>query len=317
MNKSRTSGRLKIVIISITAAMAAYLGLSILGAAAAMNIPRLPVQGTPSDVGLSYSDVSFHSRGDNISLKGWFLPSARQSVIIIIHGGFQNRLDPLVKTIDLSKDLVNSGYNVLLFDLRGRGESGGKGYSLTAEDKDIGGAVDFLKHKGFSAENIGIIGFCSGAAGTCIYTAENNDVGAIVLDGCFTSVNDMLYSQAAKDGIPGIIVDGFFPSVKLAARIFYGFREKDPILFVGQITCPIFFIHEDHDNLISTADFRALLSAAVNSQNISWQVDDALHSLAFTTYPEEYASKISAFFDATIGTSSIFTASLQSDSAGN
>jgi hypothetical protein len=48
-----------------------YLRLSILGSALIMHIPRLPVNGSPSSVGLTYEDVAFSGRGGSLTLKGW------------------------------------------------------------------------------------------------------------------------------------------------------------------------------------------------------------------------------------------------------
>jgi hypothetical protein len=107
--------------------LAIYVGASIFGASACMRIPRLPLQeSSPASVGLEFQNVSFTSRTDGVELKGWFLPASSDSVILIVNGGFQNRVDPIVGTLNLSRDLVNRGYNILLFDLRGRGESLGE-----------------------------------------------------------------------------------------------------------------------------------------------------------------------------------------------
>ena len=149
-----------------------------------MEIPRLPVVYSPASLGVPYEDVAFKSRGDNVTLKGWFVPGSKRDVILIVHGGFQNRIDDNVDTGGLTHALVEKGHNVLLFDLRGRGESEGRGLSLSNIGPDIGGAVDYLESRGFSTDNICILGFCSGAAATCIYASENS-VGAIILDGLF------------------------------------------------------------------------------------------------------------------------------------
>ena len=102
-----------------------YVALCAMGAVLAMRIPRLPLKGSPASAGLTYTDVSFPSRNSNFTLDGWFIPGTGNKTIIIVHGGFQNRLDENVDTLDLTKSLVADGYNVLLFDLRGRGESQG------------------------------------------------------------------------------------------------------------------------------------------------------------------------------------------------
>jgi pimeloyl-ACP methyl ester carboxylesterase len=139
----------KIAARTITVIVILYIGLSILGAILVMNIPRLPINGSPSSVGLTYSDVSFPARGDGVTLKGWYLPSQGNSIIIIVHGGFQNRIDFDVDTLGLALDLTERGYDLLLFDLRGRGESEGRGRSLSNIEQDIGGAIDYLNSKGY------------------------------------------------------------------------------------------------------------------------------------------------------------------------
>jgi len=122
-----------------------YVALCAMGAVLAMRIPRLPLKGSPASAGLTYTDVSFPSRNSNFTLDGWFIPGTGNKTIIIVHGGFQNRLDDNVDTLDLTKSLVADGYNVLLFDLRGRGESQGTGLNILTNEDDIGGAVDYLR----------------------------------------------------------------------------------------------------------------------------------------------------------------------------
>ena len=164
MNSVRKLRLLKVTAIGIATVLILYIGLSIYGAKAAMEIPRLPLIHSPASVGLDYEDVAFTSRDDHVMLRGWHLPSKGNSIIIIVHGGFQNRVDDNVDTLQLADDLVKKGYNLLLFDLRGRGESEGKGLALSNIERDIGGAVDYLKARGYPIRRINIIGFCSGAA---------------------------------------------------------------------------------------------------------------------------------------------------------
>lgn len=288
-------GRLKIIVTVIASIMALYVGLSVLGAAASMRIPRLPLNDSPDSAGLVYQDVSFISRIDSIRLKGWLLPASRESVLVIVHGGYQNRVDHTIGTLDLAYDLVQKGYNLLLFDLRGRGESAGVGYSLSNFERDIGGAVDYLKSIGYQAEKIGIIGYCSGAVGACIF-ASREIIGGLVLDGCFISVQAMFNNQASSRGIPRLFVDIFLPGVQLAARLFYGHQPVNPIDVVGEVKCPILFIHEEEDNIVSTGDNMKLMDASGRPTNSLWQVEGTAHSEAYRTYPVEYIAKLDAFF---------------------
>ena len=300
---------IKIIVTCFAVIIAIYAGTSVLGAATAMDIPRLPLNGSPASVGLSFQDVAFDSRVDKVHLEGWFIPSSGDAVLVMINGGFQNRIDPVVDTLNLAHDLAQKGYNILLFDLRGRGESRGKGHSLSNENKDIGGAIDYLEARGYPADKIGLIGYCSGAANACIFASQNN-IGGLVLDGCFSSVEDMVYNQASTHGIPRLPVDIFLPAVRIAASLFYGYKEINPINVVSNVRCPIFFIHEENDDLVSTGDDVALTKASDSQTNMLWQVDNTLHVRAYRNYPEEYVTKVSEFFNSALNMNG------QNDSSG-
>ena len=285
---------MKAALIGIIVVLVAYMGLSVYGARAAMEIPRLPLNDSPASVGLNYEDVAFTSRVDSVLLKGWFIPSENGSVIVIVHGGFQNRVDYNVDTLGLARDLAHKGFSLLLFDLRGRGESEGKGLSLSNIERDIGGAVDYLKHRGYSAESISIIGFCSGAASAVIFASQEN-IGALVLDGCFARVASMFKTQAALRGIPGFLVDFFTPGVFLMAKLLYGYKMVNPVDVVATVACPILFIHEERDNTIPVEDAYRLFQASGSTENELWIVPDAEHSQAYRTFPSRYVEKVASF----------------------
>jgi uncharacterized protein len=290
---------LKILGITLAVLLLLYTGLSIFGAVAAVPLPRLPVSGSPAQVGLAFEDVSFPTRIDNLTLKGWYIPGNSERAIIVVHGGEQNRVDEVVDTLDLARDLHNQGFDILLFDLRGRGQSQGNARNMMNIDRDLGGAFDYVKTRGFAPASIGMLGFCSGAASACIF-ASHEEVGALVLDGCFASVMRMVHGQAAERHIPGFLVDIFMPGVHLAGFVFYGYREVDPLAVAGGIRSPILYIHEQNDDLTSLADTQLLFKAEANPSSSLWEIPDALHSQGYRTDPAGYVSRVSAFFNSSL-----------------
>ncbi len=276
-----------------------YTGLSVFGAVAAMAIPRLPLKDSLDSVGLVYSDVAFSSRVDNLVLKGWYIPGKGERAIIIVNGGFQNRADDLVDTLDLTRDLNIKGFDVLLFDLRGRGESQGNARNLLNIDRDMGGAFDYVESLGFKPSGIGILGFCSGAASACIF-ASRQQVGAVVLDGCFASVTSMVYGQAQARHIPSFLVDIFLPGVRLGSFILFGYREVDPVSVIASVTAPVLFIHEEKDDLTTLSETQLLLKGAVNPNDTLWEIPAAQHSQGYRAGPAEFVNKVSDFFAANL-----------------
>jgi pimeloyl-ACP methyl ester carboxylesterase len=286
---------MKVVAICVAVIFTLYVGLSTFGAVKAMAIPRLPLEDSLDSVGLAYEDVAFTSRDDEVLLKGWYVPGDGDFTIITVHGGFQNRIDDNVDTLRLAKDLVKKGYSLLLFDLRGRGESGGRGVTLSNNERDIGGAVDYLNSVGCPAESIGIMGFCSGAASTCIFASQEN-IGALVLDGCFPTVRGMITREATSRGIPRFLLDIFVPGILLMSKILYGYESVDPITRVADVSCPILFIHEEDDTLISLEDNIWLFEVSANPADELWEVNGAEHSRGYRMHPAEYVERVDDFF---------------------
>jgi len=182
----------------------------------------------------------------------------------------------------------------LLFDLRGRGESEGKGRSLSNIDRDIGGAVDYLKSRGFASECIYVLGFCSGAASACIFASQNS-IGALILDGCFDKVNNMVVSEAKDIGIPEFLTESFLPGVLLMAKIFYGYNAINPLDVIPDVKCPILFIHEENDESISKKQMENLYDASRNHTNKFWEVSNTKHSQAYKNYPNAFIEKVEQF----------------------
>ena len=123
-------------------------------------------------------------------------------------------------------------------------------------------------------------------------------VGALVLDGCFATVHNMVVNQAALLGIPEFLVDFFNPGVFLISRLFYDFELVDVQDVIADVACPIFFIHEENDELVSREEVELLFSLATYPANQFWEVAGADHSQSYKTHPAEYIERVDAFLDA-------------------
>jgi dienelactone hydrolase len=65
-------------------------------------------------------------------------------------------------------------------------------------------------------------------------------------------------------GIPKFLLDFFIPGVAFTVKTFYGYEPVDPIDVVPDVTCPILFIHEENDNLITWKETYQLFMALNN-----------------------------------------------------
>ncbi len=289
----------KVTAVGVAILLTLYTVISLYGAIATVGTPRLSLTESPSSVGLAYEDVSFTSRDDNIVLRGWYIPSQGNSLIIIVPGGYQNRVDDNVDTLRLARDLVKKGYGLLMFDLRGRGESEGEGSVLSNGERDIGGAVDYMEGRGYFLTNICIIGFCSGAAMACVFASQNN-IGALILDGCFAYAHEAFVGQMVLKGIPESIVLFFKPGISLMRGILCNDDPVNPVDVIGDVTCPIFFIHGENDVVVTSEDVHHLFKVSGNPANEFWEVRDADHCQSYKTSPAAYIEKVDFFLSARV-----------------
>ena len=197
----------------------------------------------------------------------------------------------------LCSDLIERGYNVLIFDMRGRGESEGEGLFLTRVEHDIGGAIDYIKSRGTPSENIGILGFSLGAISSLIFAA-GDDVACVVSDSAFAYVPEAFVRKVPQQfGIPEVIVRIINPGAFLMARLMYGYELRNPADMVKDVSCPILFIQGDSDDLAYVEDANKLFEASGNPSDEIWILPNVGHTQAYNTNPVAYIDRVTTFFD--------------------
>src|SRR5436189_4812662 len=118
----------------IAAALIAYFGISFRVAETVTQVERLPLDPPASSIAATHEDVTFKSR-DGIVLKGWWFAVPRADrAAVIVHGRGRNRVNSDFMPAAIARLLPVHGYSVLLFDLRGHGESGGTRYPLRIDE---------------------------------------------------------------------------------------------------------------------------------------------------------------------------------------
>ncbi len=256
----------------------------------------MPVESSPADLDLEFEDVEFTSNIDDIVLRGWFLPAeGSDDVIIMLHGNDYHRDDPTIGMLEIAGELVDHGYNVLTFDLRGHGESEvtkiSRGYY---EKRDLLGAIDYLKGRGY--DDIGVLGYSMGAGITLITAAESDDIDAIVSDACFADFGEIVSSEMSRlYKIPSFVSSPMFFLIKVFYRV--DIMAVSPVGYVADIApTPILFIHGQEDETTPVAHADRLYEAASQPKEL-WKVPGAEHVRSYQTEPEEYITRVTTFFD--------------------
>jgi fermentation-respiration switch protein FrsA (DUF1100 family) len=251
----------------------------------------------PSRLGLHWEDVTFPSRGDKVPLSGWYLPAAKDDrCIILVQGNDHHRNSPGIRALQLGGDLVDHGFSALLFDFRGRGESGGRRSSEgDREQWDVFGAIDYVASRGLPVERIGLLGFSLGAGVAILVAAQEPRIPAVVSDSGFL---DYMMELCQLPLGPFRLPVWFGYLVAWAGRVCFkaDFRKVRPVQVVKDIAQPIFFIHGEDDPVISADESVELHVVSDNQEDRVWIVPGAEHTNVYRKMPSVYVHQVSQFF---------------------
>lgn len=255
---------------------------------------------TPSDYKLTYEDVKFMNKKDDIQLKGWWIPTQLPSIdypsktIIFSHGYGYNRQKMPFDSLKLAKKLSEEGYNILMFDFRNSGESQ-KGMTTFGynEKNDLLSAVSFVSKMKNSKEVV-LMGWSMGGATSILAGAEADEVTAVIADSPFADLEE--YSSESFSywtGLPPIVAalitrttEFFYPELRttevkpyLAAR---NFDNKG-----------LFLIHGKEDGAIPYKQSQQIHNSLPKSQ--IWLPKEGGHIRTYKYNEEQYEEKVIDF----------------------
>ncbi|WP_150272186.1 alpha/beta hydrolase [Paenibacillus tepidiphilus] len=233
---------------------------------------------------------------DGLRLQGYYLASGQgtRKTVILAHG-YSGKGKDMGAIAKLYSEQL--GYNILLPDARGHGESEGHyiGFGWP-ERKDY---LKWIRHViAVSGEEVQVVlhGVSMGAATVLMTSGEPlpPQVKAIVADCGYTSVTAQLsYQLRRMYHLPG------FPFIQSASlvtklRAGYFFGEASALKQVGKAKVPILFIHGDADTFVPYAMMEELYEAC-SSPKDKLTVQGAGHGLAYQTDKTAYTGKVSEF----------------------
>ena len=265
---------------------------AIFTASSFVNSVRTRLNGIPSDLGIPFEDVLFHTE-DEVALSGWYLEnSTSRTTIIIIHDRDRDRSDNKMGLLNLQVDYAKQGFSVLSFDLRGCGESTGKrGHLGQLENLDVEAAVLYARRRKVQ-DSIVLHGFGLGATLAIEVGAKNLDITAIVADAPMDSLSYTL--RETYLWMPGFI----FRMSSYFSKIIY---KSDPYYFqlmekVKNIRIPIFFVHSEYDEIVPVWNSINLCASSTNPHHYLWMHENHTgHCSYYLDSPVEYFLRIKDF----------------------
>jgi pimeloyl-ACP methyl ester carboxylesterase len=274
----------------VCGAISAYVGWSLTHPA------RKALDALPE--GFAHEDVQFESAVDHLKLYGWFLDAGSERTVIMVHGYRDNRLQKSVPALDVARGLVDHGYNFLTFDLRNAGQSEGSLTTIGAyEQRDVLGAIAYVKSLGRPGQHIGLLGYSMGGATALLAASQEPSVAAVISDSAFADLYPFLEENLhIWSHLPP------FPFTPLILAIEPAITGVDPrlaapIRAVPQIHAPLLFIHGMDDRQVPYRNSEKLLAAASNGLAQLWLVAGADHVKSFQAGPQAYWDHVLPFLD--------------------
>lgn len=240
------------------------------------------------------SNVAF-AASDGVGLAGAYLPAAGAPATVILVHGFKNTRDDMLEHASFLHD---AGYAVLLYDSRGCGQSGGTFGVGATEDRDVRGAVSFLKSRGDpSAARIAVLGVSLGAGAAILAAARDTRIDAVVADSTWADeriqLDRMSSLRIGPVAIPVLPYEAALVDAMAGARL-EDARPRDEIRRIAPR--PLLLIHSaDDENATTTAADTEALYAAADEPKELWVAPRGGHAGALGAQRDEYVRRVLAF----------------------
>lgn len=265
-------------------------------ARAVLLLATNPLRSAPaSPSGLPVQSVGF-AASDGVPLSGWFVGRSARAPSIILVPGFQA---DRVSMLPYARFLHTAGFNVLLYDSRGTGESGGMFSLGIREVNDVRGAVAYLDHRqGLRDHHYGLLGVSLGAGVGIVAAAHLPAIKAVVADSAYKdqrAVVDRLDTlQVGSITVPLIPIAPWVVDRIIGARL----ASFSPLHAVSKISPrALLLIHSRHDTNPTTPLRGAFaLEHAAGPPVSLWIAPRGGHAGALAAQPGAYERRVVRFF---------------------
>ncbi|HET60129.1 MAG TPA: alpha/beta hydrolase [Chloroflexi bacterium] len=232
-------------------------------------------------------------------LHGYWLPVEEAvGTVIIVHGITVN----LYASVKYVKLFRRRGFNVLVYDHRNHGKSGGNFTTFGfLEKRDLKAVVDWVVRKTGHGAIIGTHGESLGAA-TCLqHAAIDPRVSFVISDCSFADLADLLYYRLRKEyRLMGWIL---IPIASVFVRFMAGFwlQAISPVKAVQEIEAPLFIIHGAEDEYIPPSHAERIFASKKKGVKKLWLALHSDHAESQPVNPTLYDQKIGEFLSDIMG----------------
>ena len=237
--------------------------------------PEKKLAGSPDPATYSVEEINFRS-GNGNTLNGWFLKpktGTPKATVLQLHGNGGN----ISYQYQFAEPLVKAGYQVMVFDYEGYGNSTGS----PSQEKVLDDGICALKYARSRDDVKGtkliLFGQSLGGHLSCVVAAqENNLIDALVIEGAFSGHERMAVFVGKEHGAPKWVA-------KMLVKTKY-----EGIDYIGKVTVPILIIHSTEDETCPYFMGQDLYAKATAKKEF-WEIKGG-HIQASRLYGKEFVA---------------------------
>ncbi len=214
---------------------------------------------------------------DGIALRASYVDLGSDRTVIFCHG---YRADPMINFSLQGGFFLDLGYNLLIIDERGHGESEGNFVTLgLREGEDILAWAEYAASRN-GVKSVAVWGISMGAFAVASVSDrfDPDSVRLLVVDCGFVSPKSQLALECRRRCLPGALM---VPWIKLAARLRFGVdagaSAKDAL---SRASIPVFFLHGSGDRTVPLSEGKENFAATASRKKL-FVTEGAEHTLAF------------------------------------
>jgi pimeloyl-ACP methyl ester carboxylesterase len=237
---------------------------------------------------------------DGTPIAGWYIPSENGSgptgpTVVLAHGFGGNK-----STMLAFAELLHDAYNLVIFDFRNHGQSGGQQTTVgILEQNDLRAVIGWIDYEK-GPEQVAVLGVSMGGAAALGEAIADQHVDALILDSTHATLANALQARLERQGYP-LALPGAW-SILLGALIRTGqdISAVDPVQRIGLYDRPVLIIVGRQDDEIGPTDGQDLLAAARDGNSPSAELkvcDGADHGAALETCSGRYGDWVLGFLE--------------------
>lgn len=229
------------------------------------------------------------------TLYGQYFPlEGSQKTAVLSHGIGYN----LYGSIKYMPIFRKRGFNILIYDNRYHGRSGGPNCTYGAtENEDLKAVVDWAFSQLGPNGKVGTHGESLGAAISLHHAAIDPRISFAIADCSFSNLRELFKVRIRADyhlpAFPFVNLAGWLSSYLLG----FGLEDASPIFSIPRVTPPVLFIHGQEDHYIPPSMSQDLYDHKLTGVRCLYLVPGAGHANALVTDREEYDRQVGIFLD--------------------